>query len=228
MIFSCLLIICFSRCSHLPPTLFSSHINLNHLDECLSQLLNLYSEIDKKNRDLLNRTSYIEFEALHLLLSKNTKGLHRALQLPNITKAQPVVRKAIEISISLWLGNFIRAHRIARDLPLHLQLAYRANFSQIRPSLLEIYERGHRSPQGAKFPLEKLSHYLLFDSPKEAADFCLDHGLLLDETSSSVIFKTGTTFKLNTPPKLSNVCNRAIEEKLENVRISDLLYGQSI
>ncbi len=194
----------------------------------MSQLLHLYSEIDKRNQDLLHQTSYIEFEALSLLLSKNAKGLNRTLQLPGNTKSQPVVRKAIEISISLWLGNFIRAHRIARGLPLNLQLAYRANFSQLRPSLLEIYERGHRSTQGTKFPLEKLSHYLLFDTPKETAGFCLDHGLLLDDTSSSVIFKTGTTLKLSTPPKTSNVCDRSIEEKLENVRISDLLYGQSV
>lgn len=164
-----------------------------------------------------------------MLLSKNSKGLHRALQLPNLTKSRLEVRQTIEISTSLWLGNFIRANRIAQSLPLILQLAYRLNFSYLRSVLLEVYERGHRSPQGTKFPLEKLSRYLLFDSQQETADFCVEHGVLLDETSSFVIFKTGSTFKANTTSsKSSNLCDQATLKKLENVRLSDFLYGKSL
>lgn len=218
----------FCRLAHLPPSVFSSHINQNHLDECLSQLLHLYSEIELKNQDLLYQTNYIEIEALHLLLSKDSTSLHRAIQLPCKTKSHAIVNKSIEINISLRLGNFVRANRIAQDLPLSLQLAYRANFSHLRLRVLEVYERSHRSPQGSKFPLDKLSRYLLFDTTHETADFCIDHGLFLDDTCSSVIFKTGTPLKPNASSKSNNVCNRLIEEQLNDVRISNLLYGQSI
>ena len=214
--------------SHLPPSAFSNHINQNHIDECLCQLLHLYSEIELKNPDLLHQTNYIEIEALHLLLPKGLNGLHRSIQLPCRTKSHAIVNKAIKISISLWLGNFVRANRIAQSLPLSLQLAYRANFSHLRLRVLEVYERSHRSPQGSKFPLDKLSRYLLFDTKHETADFCVDRGLFLDDTGSFVIFKTGTTFNSNASPKSNNVCCKVIEEQLKNVRISNLLYGQSI
>jgi hypothetical protein len=218
----------FCRLFHLPPSAFSIHINQNHIDECLSQLLHLYSEIEVKNPELLHQTNYIEIEALHLLLSKGSNGLHRAIQLPYRTKTHTIVKKSIEISISLWLGNFVRANRIAQGLPLSLLLAYRANFAFLRSRVLEVYERGHRSPQGSKFPLDKLSRYLLFDTTQETANYCAEHGLLLDETGSFVIFKTGTTLKSSSSSQSNNVCDRAIEEQLKNVRISNLLYGQSI
>lgn len=208
-------------------SVFSSHINQNHLDECLSQLFLLYCEIHRKNLDLLAQTSYIEIEALQLLLSKNVKGINRALLLPYPIKSNRIALNAIEISMSISLGNFIRAHRIAQSLPLFLQLAYRVHFSCLRTFFLEIYERGHRTPQGAKFPLEKLTHYLLFDSLQETADFCLNHGLQLDDTSSFVIFKTGTILKINHQLR-SNPCDQSIQEKLNNVKISDMLYGQGI
>lgn len=216
------------RLSHLPASAFSSHLNQNHLDECLSQLLHLYSEIEVKNQDLLHQTSHIEIEALDLLLSKNSAGLHRALQLPSKTKSNTIVRNSIEISISLWLGNFVRANHIARGLPLSLQLAYRAHFSLLRPRVLEVYERGYRSPQGTKFPLEKLRRYLLFDTARQTAEFCVDCGLSLDDTGSSVIFKTGTALKFSTTSQSNDLYDQDFEETLENVRVSHFLYGQSI
>lgn len=228
--YSCLIyqiIVCF-RLSHLPASVYSSHLNQNHLDECLSQLLHLYSEIEVKNRDLLHQTSHIEIEALDLLLSKNSKGLYRALRLPSRAKSNTIVRNSIEISLSLWLDNFVRANHIAKGLPLSLQLAYRANFSLLRPRVLEIYERSYRSPQGSKFPLEKLCRYLLFGTPLQTAEFCIDCGLSLDETGSSVIFKTGTALKFSASSKSNNLYDQEIEDTLENVRISHFLYGQSI
>lgn len=219
---------CCVRLSSLSPTVFSSHINQNHLDESLSQLLYLYSEIHFNNPELLHQTNYVEIEALHVILSTSEKGLPHALQLQSQTKSQRVIRTAIEISISVWLCNFIRAHRLARSLPLIFQLAYRIRFSNFRSMLLEVCERSHRSPQGSKFPLEKLSKYLLFDSLKETADFCSHHGLLLDETSSFVVFKTGVHFKSGSSFQSNIIADPALLSGSENVSISKFLYGQSV
>lgn len=189
----------------------------------------MYSEISTYNQELLNQTSYIEIEALYLLLSKTEKGLTHALQLPAKTKSQPAVNTALEISISVWLCNFIRAHRLARKLPLIFQLAYHIKFSNFRSTLLEVFERSHRSPQGSKFPLEKLSDYLLFDTVKETAEFCQEHGLQLDATLSSVVFKTGVLFKNpSSHQPRTTTTEPALLVELENVRISKFLYGQSI
>ena len=211
----------------LPPTVFSLHINQKHLQECVDQLLFLYSELEERNRELLFSTSWFEIEALHVLLSADVSGLYKALQLSPYAKSQDVLKYSFEISSSLWFGNFVRANRLSTKLPILLQLAYRSKFHTLRQLVIEIIEHSHRSTQGTKFPLNKLAHYLLFDTEKEAADYCRDLGLIVDQSISSVIFKTGTPVKSGIA-QCHSLSNKFFTQSFENVRISEWLHGRSI
>lgn len=213
-------------CSY-PPTQFSLHINQNHLQECVDQLLFLYSELENSDRGLLFSTSWFEIEALHVLITSDANGLYKALQLSPFAKSQEVLKYSFEISTSLWFGNFVRANRLSKKLPKILQFAYRLKFHTLRFFVVEVYERGYRTPQGTKFPLESLKRHLLLDSVKETANYCRDLGLPVDD--ASVIFKTGTSLK-NSEPHQSHVSSDQLISKTlsENVRISELLYGQSL
>lgn len=205
--------------------MFSQHINQTHLDECLDHLLALYSELRDGPR-AKSSGSEVEFEALHVLLSKNTPSLYRACELSLCKETH--LRNALEIRLSVLSGNFIRANRIAKRLPLVLAIGYRMRFSSIRPVVLEIYERSHRSSVGSKFPLGKLAQHLLFDTVEETARFCGDFGLSLDETGTCVIFKTGTGSFQNNASKTHTINDRCLREKLQNVGIGQFLYGESI
>lgn len=207
---------------------FSRHINESHLTECINLLLNLYLETIKIDPDAALTTNWFQTEALHILLTENANGLYRALQLPQIAKSQCVIKCAIEISTSLWLGNFVRAHRRAAELPLILQLAYRIQFAKYRPLLLKIYDKSYRSAQGGKFPLEILSKHLMFDSVSDTSDYCKELGLLVDTNTNSVLFKTGVSVKLDDTPKPQFICDSYIRQELNNVCIANLLYGKSI
>lgn len=207
---------------------FSRHINESHLTECINQLLYLCSETEKINSEAALLTGWFQTEALHILLAANANGLYRALQLPQIVRSCCVVKQAVEISISLWIGNFVRAHRIAARLPLILQLAYRIQFAKHRTQLLKIYDKSYRSPQGGRFPLEKLSRHLMFDSIDIASNFCKELGLLIDDKTSSILFKTGVCMKLDETPKPQYICDSYIQQLLENVCITNLLHGKSI
>lgn len=160
---------------------------------------------------------------MSVLLSKEAAGIYRAIQLAN---SDPVVYKAVQISLCLCLGNFLRAHRLSYKLPLILQLAYRTQFAQLnKVPALHIYQRAYRSPQGSKYPLKKLSHLLLLDSEEEAADLCRHFGLATD--GDQVIFKTGVEPK---PLEGEQNCSPPRDglKLLENVRPSRLLLdGQS-
>lgn len=207
--------------------MFSLHINQKHLQECVNQLIFLYSELEQKNRELLFSTSWFEIEALHVLISADVSGLYKALQLSPYAKSQDVLKYSIEISSSLWFGNFVRANRLSNKLPILLQLAYRLKFYTLRPLVVEIIEHSHRSAQGAKFPLKKLALYLLFDTEKEAADYCCDLGLFVDHSVSSVIFKTGTPLKSGIA-HCHGLSLQLFTQSFENVRISEWLHGCSI
>lgn len=211
----------FSRLLSQPPTVFSQHINRNHLNECLDQLLHLYDEIELRLPEV-NLSGRPEIEALSVLVSKNTDGVTRGLRL---AKSETVVNVSVQISLNLWLGNFHRAHRLSRQLPLVLQLAYHVEFAQLRLHVLQIYHRAHRSAQGSKFPLEKLAHLLLVGSDKETADFCHLLGLAVED--NQVIFKTGTEPKA---PDAATTSHKITELKLlHNVRPSHvLLHGKSL
>lgn len=181
----------------------------------------MYCEFRECDRLSKNETV---FEALHVLISKNLASIYRAWQLPICKEVH--LRNAVDIRLSLLSGNFIRANRIAKQLPLLLAIGYRLRFPSIRPFLLEVYDRSHRSAAGSKFPLEKLAKYLLFDTVQETTDFCVDFGLALDETKSCVIFKSGA-FKNNTP-KTYTLYDEFVRKQLQNVGIGEFLYGESI
>lgn len=203
--------------------MFSQHINQTHLDECLDHLISLYDDLrdGEEARQIKKET---EFEALHILLSKNISSIYRAWQVP--VSQDDHLRNAVEIKLAILSGNFIRANRIAKKLPLILALGYRLRFSSIRPLLLEIYERSHRSTAGSKFPLDKLTQYLLFDTAQETASFCSDFGLSLDNTRSYVVFKTGA-FKNNTV-KTYTLYDDFVRSQLQDVGIGRFLYGESV
>ena len=205
--------------------MFSQHINESHLTECISLLLHLYSETNKVDINAAILTDWFRIEALHILLSENAGGLYRALNhLPSIVNSRRVVKDAIEISISLWLGNFVRAHRISLKLPIILQVAYCNHFPKYRRRVLETYDKSHRTNQGSKFPLDKLSRYLL-SSVEDASSFCETLGFVVEHNTLSVIFKTGRVIKPD--DKAQNVKSVLIEE-LENVNVRDFLYGKIV
>lgn len=218
----------FNRLFSFPPNVFSLHLNQKHLQECVDQLCFLYSELEERNRELLFSTSWFEIEALHVLISSDVSGLYKALQLSPYAKSQDVLKYSIEISSSLWFGNFVRATRLSTKLPVLLQLAYGLKFHTLRPLVVEIIEHSHRSAQGTKFPLNKLAHYLLFDTEKEAAEYCCDLGLFVDNSTSSVIFKTGTPLKSSGIVQCHSLSNRLFTQCFENVRVSEWLHGRSI
>jgi len=216
------------RLSSQPIHAFSRHINESHLSECINQLLYLYLETEKVDCVATLSTDWFQIEALHILLTENAQGLYRALQLPEIARSRRVIKYAVEISTCLWLGNFVRAHRIAAKLPLILQLAYRIQFAKHRPQLLKIYDKSYRSAQGGIFPLERLSRHLMFDSVADTSSYCKELGLLVDSSTNSVLFRTGVCVKLDETPKPQYICDRYVQQQLENVCITNLLYGKSI
>jgi len=56
----------------------------------------------------------------------------------------------VAIVTSTWTGNWTRAARLAVDLPLILQLAFRIRLSQSRPRLLQVYEKAYRTGPGTR------------------------------------------------------------------------------
>ena len=220
------MILLFIRLSDHSIKVFSSHINSTHLRECIDQLLHLYSETEKVDLDTLLQTDWFKIEALHVLLAPNATGLYRAFQLPPIAISQRVIKYSVEISTSLWLGNFVRAHRTAARLPLILQLAYRMQFAKQRPTLLKVYDKSYRSAQGGRFPLDKLRRHLMFSSIAATSNYCREFGLLVD--GSSVLFKTSVTCDEDGTSKSQDIYCRDIEEQLKNVCLADLLHGKSL
>ena len=173
--------------------------------------------------------NWLQTEALAVLLSKNSSGLLRALTLPEIFKSNGVFQLVIEISTSLWIGNYSRAIRLSKRLPLTLRLAFHIQLAKNRELILQVYEKGYRTGQGTKFPLVKLASYLGFDSIEDTSVFCIHHGLLVDEQNNCVLFKAGAASKIaaqSTPYPVP--LNATIETQLVNVDIGDFLHGESI
>ena len=204
---------------HQPATVFSQHINRSHLYECVDELLYLYDATERKDPHL-NLPNRAEIEALNVLLTKNALGVHRAF---HFARREPVVDLSIQISLNLLLGNFLRAHRLSRKLPLILQIAHCIVFAQLRLQALQIYQRAHRSAQGSKYPLGNLVSILHLDSISEAGELCRQLGLTVDEREGVVVFKVGVD------PKLVDGATGHLKVELgllENVRPSQLLLHE--
>ena len=206
---------------------FSQHINECHIDECINEILHLCSEYSSDNLSSSFNLSWLEAEALNVVLSRNSVGLLRAIVLPADLKSNKIIQTVIEISTNLWIGNYVRAIRLSKQIPLILQIAFHIQLAHLRPFLLEIYEKAYRTSQGTKFPLEKLASYLDLNSAEEASDFCHCRSLVLDE--SCVIFKAGSVAKsVNNPIEvlIPVPLNHSIEEQLRDVNLNDFLHGE--
>lgn len=224
----------FCRLLGLPPSQFCQHLNQTQLEECLNILFHLYYEVRQHDGDLLKSTKWSEMEALHVLVSEKgtSEVISRALQVTRGGFTSNKLMLATNIATSLWLGNFVRAHRLARNLPLLLQLAYHLKLAGCRPTILDIYYIGYKSVAGTKFPLSKLSELLLLHSPSDTKAFCHSAGLVVDESGPYVVFKTGNA------PNSSGVKEAngrqylsafLLEERLSSVSAnSDLLFGKAI
>jgi SAC3/GANP family len=206
---------------------FSQHINECHIDECISEILHLCLEFKSYNSSSSFNLSWLEAEALNVVLSKNSSGLLRALVLPADLKSNKIIQTVIEISTNLCIGNYARAIRLSKQIPLILQLAFHIQLAHLRPFLLKIYEKAYRTSQGTKFPLEKLASYLYLNSADETSDFCQHRSLSVD--GSCVIFKAGSVAKsVNNPIEvlIPVPLNHSIEEQLRDVNLSDFLHGE--
>lgn len=110
---------------------YDPKINAQHTQECLKQLLSLYSACDSSSE---NR---VEFESLYLLFNLGqTEALQHYYELPSDIRKDELLKQTFSICLDYYLRNYIRVLKglkseLFTQLPL-LLCAFHRNLTQLQ------------------------------------------------------------------------------------------------
>ncbi|XP_048749907.2 SAC3 domain-containing protein 1-like isoform X2 [Ostrea edulis] len=199
---------------------FDPKINDQHTQECLKQLLSLYTSCDCC---LQNRT---EFESLYLIFNLGqTEALQHYYELPKHTREHTLMKISYNLCMAFYLGNYrcVLKHlksELFTQNPL-LLCAFHRNLTLLQRNTLKIMSHGYSS-KALRYPVQHLAELLWFDSLSACAKFCELCGLHV-QGEDSIVFLRGS-FK--EPEKIQQVHISGIDSLLCQQSLGILLLGK--
>ncbi|XP_072155765.1 SAC3 domain-containing protein 1 [Bemisia tabaci] len=205
------------RLSGSPPAEFDSHLNYNHLNECLKRLLTCYDELNTESaeRD--------EMEAVFLLLNPgHSEPLLRYLSLK---KRGKLANAGFRISKAWLASNFAKCSReIRKSVTPILACTISRSLPILRRNILKIMSAGYSSKNQC-YPVSKLVQFLLCNDATEAFSYCQFYNIECQKSSSAVRFERGSFDHQKSEMNLSNWV--LAEEKLSAFSVPDILLGHT-
>ncbi|CAH0388688.1 unnamed protein product [Bemisia tabaci] len=215
-----------SELSGSPPAEFDSHLNYNHLNECLKRLLTCYDELNTESaeRD--------EMEAVFLLLNPgHSEPLLRYLSLKkDLFFFVPHFRGKLanagfRISKAWLASNFAKCSReIRKSVTPILACTISRSLPILRRNILKIMSAGYSSKNQC-YPVSKLVQFLLCNDATEAFSYCQFYNIECQKSSSAVRFERGSFDHQKSEMNLSNWV--LAEEKLSAFSVPDILLGHT-
>ncbi|XP_028818319.1 SAC3 domain-containing protein 1 isoform X2 [Denticeps clupeoides] len=161
-----------------PLQLYDPKINDTHLQECLSWLLESYSQQHSTDTTQSQSSAQEEFHALNLLYNLgSTQMMQRVLELPMSMRSSPSVNLALLVSQAFVEQNPVRVLRLARRLDFLQVCALHRHIETCRRKLLLLYSHGYNS-RNCRFPVSQLAILLGLDDAL-TAELCNAHGVTI-------------------------------------------------
>ncbi|XP_053500122.1 SAC3 domain-containing protein 1 isoform X2 [Ictalurus furcatus] len=197
-----------------PLRLYDPHINDIHLQECLSWLLECYSEGQYEHQ--------AEFQALSLLYNLgSTRTLQRALELPERVRLSPPVQLALAVNRAYTELNPVRLLRLAQKLDFIQACALHRHLLSCRRDLLLLYSHGHNS-RNCRFPIQKLADVLSLDCSL-AGQLCQAHGIQV--SGDCVVFSKASFSESPCKELQCAQMHKLVDDKQHNLSVGSIIHG---
>ncbi|KAK2825194.1 hypothetical protein Q7C36_019121 [Tachysurus vachellii] len=197
-----------------PLQLFDPHINDTHLQECLSWLLECYSEGQFEHQ--------AEFQALSLLYNLgSTRTLQRSLELPDKIRLSPPVQLALAINWAYTERNPVRLLRLAQKLDFIQACALHRHLLSCRRDLLRLYSHGYNS-RNCRFPVQKLADILDLECSL-AGQLCLAHGLQV--SGDCVVFSKASFSESPCKELQCERMHKLVDDEQQDISVGNIIHG---
>ncbi|KAK3519188.1 hypothetical protein QTP70_022134 [Hemibagrus guttatus] len=197
-----------------PLRLFDPHINDTHLQECLSWLLECYSDGQYEHQ--------AEFHALSLLYNLgSTRTLQRALELPEKVRLSPPVQLALAVNRAYTERNPVRLLRLAQKLDFIQACALHRHLLSCRRDLLLLYSHGHNS-RNCRFPIQKLADVLYLECSL-ADQLCQAHGLQV--SGNCVVFSKASFSESHCKELQCTQMHKLVDDKQQDLSVGNIIHG---
>ncbi|XP_060750919.1 SAC3 domain-containing protein 1 [Tachysurus vachellii] len=197
-----------------PLQLFDPHINDTHLQECLSWLLECYSEGQFEHQ--------AEFQALSLLYNLgSTRTLQRSLELPDKIRLSPQVQLALAINWAYTERNPVRLLRLAQKLDFIQACALHRHLLSCRRDLLRLYSHGYNS-RNCRFPVQKLADILDLECSL-AGQLCLAHGLQV--SGDCVVFSKASFSESPCKELQCERMHKLVDDEQQDISVGNIIHG---
>ncbi|XP_062600833.1 SAC3 domain-containing protein 1-like [Saccostrea cucullata] len=199
---------------------FDPKINDQHTQECLKQLLSLYTTCHfcPENR--------AEFESLYLIFNLGqAEALQHYYELPKDLREHKLVKRSYMLSVAYYFGNYINVLKCLKSPcftrhPLVL-CAFHRNLTQLQRRALKVMSHGYSS-KALKYPVQHLADLLWFDSLSVCVTFCEVCGLQVKGDESVLFLKSS----FSDPEKVQPVHISGIDSLLCQQSLGTLLLGK--
>ncbi|XP_061190038.1 SAC3 domain-containing protein 1-like [Saccostrea echinata] len=199
---------------------FDPKINDQHTQECLKQLLSLYTTC---HCYLENRA---EFESLYLIFNLGqAEALQHYYDLPKDLREHKLMEGSYMLSVAYYLGNYNNVLKSLKSPcftrhPLVL-CAFHRNLTQLQRRALKIMSHGYSS-KALRYPVQHLADLLWFDSLSLCVTFCEMCGLQVKGEESIIFLKSS----YREPEKVQSVHISGIDSLLCQQSLGTLLLGK--
>ncbi|KAK3928528.1 Germinal-center associated nuclear protein [Frankliniella fusca] len=223
---------------------FDPKLNASFLHECIKRLLLMYNinrkkaaDINKEEKEVDQKCENCENEehmigaSYSLINSGNVEALNQAVIRLGDYNCMPCEscfeKKAFEVSLATWHGNYTKVCKILRKLPPLLVMAAAINLPSIRRHALKVMTAAY-SNKTLKFPIDVLEETLMWNNKNEVVEECKYYGISVEKTDDMkfyACFQKGTfdsNVKQLQPSRL-----KWLDNTLNDITLSKILSNQS-